>query len=469
MLKTLRQPLSDLPSQIALHPRGSDAPDAVTVRPPGSKSLSNRALLLGALASGQSTIRHALTEADDGRVMIRALGQLGAHIGHQPDGSLAVVGVSGQWATDGPTTLDLHNAGTATRFLAAAALLAKHPITLDGNARMRERPIAELAEVLQRFGANVSYAKNNGCPPVTIAAQGKCVEATAQPVIEIGTTQSSQFISAIALVAPFLPKGLTLRLTGEVTSPSYVVMTLGLLAKLGVRVQTSEDIRLIRIAPCELAGFDYSVEPDASGATYFWAAGAMVPGLRCKVEGLDATSLQGDARFPEVLGRMGARIGRSTVGADDPYVEVEGPSALKPILVELSEMPDAAMTLASVACFAEGTSILRGLRTLRVKETDRIEAMRNELTKVGVTIENPVQGDDGTMTITPPPGGIDCSPNAPPVVFDTYDDHRMAMSLALIGLRRPNVRINDPKCVAKTYPTFWGDFARLYAPADSTD
>jgi 3-phosphoshikimate 1-carboxyvinyltransferase len=181
------------------------------------------------------------------------------------------------------------------------------------------------------------------------------------------------------------------------------------------------------------------------------------------VGGLGAGSLQGDAQFPEVLSRMGVRVIRRD--GPEPALGVVGPPSLEPVLADLSDMPDAAMTLAAVACFAPGASILRGLRTLRVKECDRIEAMRVELGKIGVRVDSPVQGDPGAVTITPPAGGIDCSPSAPPVEFQTYDDHRMAMSLAIIGLRRPNVTIRHPACVGKTYPAFWSHLGALIARA----
>jgi len=236
-------------------------------------------------------------------------------------------------------------------------------------------------------------------------------------------------------------------------------------------VQHSADQRVIRVrgenGAAGLRGFEYRVEPDASGATYFWAAAAVTPGAVCRVMGLDDDSLQGDSDFPMLLRRMGAVVhehkrGGTAEGGTESHIEVTGPRLLKPILADMSEMPDAAMTLAAVACFAQGTSILRGLRTLRVKETDRIAAVCAELAKIGVDIEPAAAGDPDALTITPPRNGVDCSPGAARVEFETYDDHRMAMSLAIIGLRRPNVFIKNPACVAKTYPTFWRDFALLY-------
>jgi 3-phosphoshikimate 1-carboxyvinyltransferase len=295
--------------------------------------------------------------------------------------------------------------------------------------------------------------------------------------LTLSTTLSSQFISALLLIAPWLPGGLTLKLEGEVTSPTYVHMTLGLLDQFGATVRTSDSLAVIRVAPppggAGLAPFDYLVEPDASGATYFWGAAAFVPGAICRVEGLDSHSLQGDTRFPDLLARMGATLLRDDAAPGPhpapegdpaphvPSIGIRGPATLAPIMADLSPMPDATMTLAVAACFASGRSILRGLRTLRVKETDRIAALQAELAKLGVKVETNVLGDRDAITITPPPAGISVSPDAPPIVFDTYDDHRMAMSLALIGLRRPNVFIRNPGCVAKTYPAFWRDFAGL--------
>jgi 3-phosphoshikimate 1-carboxyvinyltransferase len=388
-------------------------------------------------------------------------------------------------------TVNLNNAGTATRFLAAAALLGSAPIVIDGNARMRERPIGELAEVLTQLGAKIEYAGREGFPPLRIHPLAE--RKGPGRVLDIPTTQSSQFISAILMVAPWLAGGLTIRLTGEITSPMYIEMTIGLLQQVGAMVKTSEDLRVIRVGPPSaqatgpglgLQAFDYDVEPDASGATYFWAAAAINPGSMARVTGLSHRSLQGDADFPSLLARMGAVIEQHPATQTTPhgvanaavmpairdesdprshFIRVTGPGRLEPIMADLSKMPDTAMTLASVACFAPGMSILRGLRTLRVKETDRIEAMRNELTKIGVRIDCPVMGDHDVMGITPPPGDMALASSR--VEFDTYDDHRMAMSLALIGLRRPNVFIKDPQCVAKTYPTFWRDLARLYVNA----
>lgn len=444
-------------------------PFRASIRPPGSKSLTNRALLLAALARGESLIRRPLLEADDAQRMIVAITRLGATVARAGQ-DLKITGVNGRWVVPPEgVTLDLGNAGTATRFLAAAALLAPGPVTVDGNARMRQRPIGELAGALIHMHANIEFTGVKGCPPMKIVPpKGPPGEARA---LVLPTTMSSQFISALLLVAPWLAQDVTIKLVGEITSAPYIAMTIGLLQKLGAHVRMTEDLRVTRVGPARgpdgltrgfgLESFTYNTEPDASGATYFWAAAAVVPGAVCKVQGLGPGSLQGDAAFPELLVRMGAGV--KPAGTDeDPAIECKGPARLGPILADMADMPDAAMTLAAAACFAEGTSILRGLGTLRHKETDRLAAMKNELTKIGVTVRTPVAGDGDAITITPPPGGIDCSPGCPRVEFETYDDHRMAMSLALIGLRRPNVFIKNPACVNKTYTGFWHDLAKLY-------
>jgi 3-phosphoshikimate 1-carboxyvinyltransferase len=414
-------------------------------------------MLLAGLARGTSTICNALIAGEDGVMMRRGLEALGAGVVDVRDGCVEVTGVGGRWPAGG-VTLELGGSGTSVRFLAAGAVLASGPVTIDGSARMRERPIGELGELLKGLGCSVEYLGSAGFPPVRITPPAPA--ASAGGTIDVKSFQSSQFISGLLLIGTWLPRGLTLRLHGAVTSASYIQMTLGLLTRLGAAVRTSEDLRVIRLGPGGegVSPFEYTVEPDATGATYFWGAGALAG--RCRVMGLDSGSLQGDSDFPEVLGRMGAKVTRT--GGRDAAIEVAAPRQLRPILADMSSMPDAAMTLAAVACFADGTSILRGLRTLHIKECDRIAALQTELTKLGVNVQTPVQNDPDAMTITPPAGGIDCSPTAAPVVFDTYDDHRMAMALALIGLRRPNVTIRNPACVGKTYPGFWQDLAKLY-------
>lgn len=480
--RVLGRALADLPDPLAVVPpvreRGR-APIDVSVRPPGSKSLTNRVLLLAALARGESTVRRGLLGADDAERMLTALAQLGARIDRSDEAALRITGVGGRWRTgsggNGPggVELNLNNAGTATRFLSAAALLADGPVTIDGNERMRQRPIGELGTALETLGARIEFLGDAGCPPMRITPpEGN---RPAVGVVELGPTQSSQFISALLLVAPMLPGGLTLKLTGGVTSASYVRMTVGLLGRLGVRVRASADLSVLQVSEADggaIGWFDETVEPDASGATYWHAAGCLLRDATVRVVGLPgpgeedgdgAGSLQGDAAFPEVLTKLGAGVVSGWLKDGSPTVAVRGVRELRPVMVDMSDMPDAVMSLAACCAFAGGTSIVRGVRTLRVKETDRIEALRVELGKIGVEVTPTLNGDDDVLSITPPAGGVDCSAGVSRVEFDTYDDHRMAMSLALIGLRRPNVWIREPGCVAKTYPGYWADLAKLYA------
>tara|TARA_E500000305_G_scaffold110282_1_gene117725 strand:+ start:128 stop:928 length:801 start_codon:yes stop_codon:yes gene_type:complete len=265
------------------------------------------------------------------------------------------------------------------------------------------------------------------------------------------------------LTAVFLEQGLTLTFPDGITSQSYVQMTLDLLDHLGVHTRSAQDLSVIQVLP-GLNGFTLDIEPDASGATYWWAAGALLPTATVRVEGFSSTtnSLQGDAQFPTLLEQMGCTLISSSNGHNNTLT-VKGTNDLRPIMCDMRDMPDAVMSLAAVACFAPGTTIVKGVKTLRVKECDRIDAMKIELAKLGVTIADNLNGDEDALSITPPTDGIDCSDTAPPVSFDTYDDHRMAMSLALLALRRPNITINDPKCVAKTYPNYFQHFANLYS------
>lgn len=441
-VEILKRPLEEMPAELALMPLAG-AFD-VAIRPPGSKSLTNRALLMAALADGESVIRYPLLEADDARVMVAALRTLGVGVEIDGDGTAWVRGCGGR--LKGNCTLNLNNAGTATRFLTAAACLADGPVVLDGNARMRQRPIGELRAMLRNLGVQVDELGHAGCVPLRV------IPASVQGgVMDVGSMLSSQFVSAVMMVSPYFKLGLEMRFTEAVTSPAYIEMTARLMRETGYAVvEGSCAERRVRVAAGLPRAIAYDVEADASGATYFLGAAAVAHGSRCAIEGMPTDSLQGDAAFAGVLDRMRA-----------------GAGGLRGVEADLSLMPDTAMTLAAVACFAEGTTTIRGLRTLRVKETDRIAAIVTELAKVGVAVEVfSYTAEDGAadegVRITPPPAGIHCSAKAPTVVFETYDDHRMAMSLALIGLRRPNVVIRDPGCVAKTYPGFWRDWALLY-------
>lgn len=457
-----------IPTIDQVRSRGSGPVD---IAPPGSKSLTNRAILLAALADGVSTLRRPLVDADDAEVMLMAVERLGATVVRGPS-TLRIEGVAGRWRparveADGSVHVHLRNAGTAVRFLAGAALCSEVPVVIDGDPRMHDRPIGELAAWLRRLGCDVAFlGRRDDCPPLRITPPA------ARPIdasLAVGVAPSSQFVSALLLAAPFMPGGMTIRLERPPVSESYIRMTAGLLGRVGVEVKSSHDGRILRVPassgdpPC-IPAFDLDIEPDASGAVPFWAAAAMAgrPDVACRVDALGADSLQGDVRVVQALGRMGAAVDMRPSLAGG-RIEVRGATSLRPILVDCADMPDAAMALASAACFAEGTSILRGLGTLRVKECDRIAAMQSELAKIGVRVEADVAGDPDAVTVTPPVGGVDCSAGVPPVRFDTFEDHRMAMAFSLIGLRRPNTWINEPGCVAKTYPGFWRDLATFLA------
>ncbi|MCA9281919.1 MAG: 3-phosphoshikimate 1-carboxyvinyltransferase [Phycisphaerales bacterium] len=434
-----------------------DAPARVAICPPGSKSITNRVLLLAALSRGTSIIQNALTDADDAQRMLTAIDTLGARVTQAPDGSLHIKGVAGRWKQpNAPARLNLGNAGTATRFLTAATLLAdpdRPPLTIDGNERMRQRPIAELVDALRSIGARIDYQHNDGFPPLTVHP---LLDPSASEV-SFARTASGQYISAMMLLAPFLPDGLTTRFNEAPTSAAYIDMTLAVLRECGVNI-TGSPPDDVTIEPGGIEPFEFEVEPDASGAVPFWCAAALTKGLTVRTPGIRFTSSQSDARVPMVLRQIGASIEYDAGGCS-----VTGTGQLHAIDTDLSSMPDAAMSIAVVAAFAQGVSTLRGLRTLRVKETDRIAALHHELAKIEVEVEpfNTPDGDEA-IRIVPPVGGLKPATDSDTIHFDTYDDHRMAMSMALVSLRRSHVVINDPDCVAKTYPAFWDDWETLY-------
>jgi 3-phosphoshikimate 1-carboxyvinyltransferase len=424
-----------------------------SLRPPGSKSLTNRALLLAALAGGTSRLSNVLL-ADDSRVMFDALRKLGFSVElDEAARSVTVHGRGGVIPADS-AELSLGNAGTAYRFLTAAVCLGKGVYTLDGVPRMRQRPIGQLVEPLRLLGAEVQCLGEEGYPPLRITA-----DRLPGGELTLAPTLSSQYISALMQAGVCTSLGMTLRLEGEVTSLPYIIMTAELMKVFGAKVtiQTFEEeadddevgdrCTIVTAHPGGYRATDYNVEPDASNASYFLAAAAVIPGSVCTIEQLGTKSLQGDARFIEVLGQMGARI-----EATENYLRVTGPDRLRGVDIDLNDMPDTAQTLAVVALFADGPTAIRNVGNLRVKETDRLAALRTELTKLGAKAV--IEGDD--LIVTGPA-------RLTPAAIDTYDDHRMAMSFAIAGLRSPGVRINDPSCVNKSFPEFWDYLQRLGA------
>ncbi len=407
------------------------------VRPPGSKSLTNRALLLAALARGRSVLRGVLF-SDDTRVMLDALARLGFDLTiDEDDQRVEVVGGNGAMPAR-QAELFLGNAGTAYRFLTAACCLGEGTYTLDGIPRMRQRPIGQLVTPLRELGATIDYLGEEGFPPLRIEGGIRGGE------LVMPATLSSQYISALLQVGPLLPEGLSVRFASSVISAPYVWMTVRLMEAFGVQCEAAPDLSSILVPPGTYEARDWMIEPDASNASYFLAAAAIVPGSSCTIEGLGKQSLQGDVGFADVLHQMGAGLlfGRDFITVQAPPADVP----LRGIDIDLNHMPDMAQTLAVVALFARGTTVIRNVGNLRVKETDRLAALRNELSKLGATVT--IEGDD--LIIDPPTDN-----QLTPAAIDTYDDHRMAMSFAVAGLRSPGVTINDPACVNKTFPDYF--------------
>jgi 3-phosphoshikimate 1-carboxyvinyltransferase len=408
-----------------------------TLRLPGSKSISNRVLLLSALAKGKTQVR-GLLDADDTRVMLDALQKLGVRIDTRDFASLVVAG-EGRFKPQ-KRDLFLGNAGTAFRPLTAALAVCGGEYRLMGKPRMHERPIRDLVEPLRRIGAKIEYAGNEGYPPLNIGTGDIRVAGT----IPMRGNVSSQYLSALLMALP-LAGGGTVEIEGTLISKPYVTITLNMMRKFGNEVTVngwkSFDVRgYDYVAPTEIF-----VEGDASSASYFLAAAAITGGP-LRVTGVGRDSIQGDVAFTEVLAAMGANV---DIGPD--WIEVSSSGKLHPIDMDLNHIPDAAMTAAVTALFAEGPSAIRNIGSWQVKETDRITAMARELRKFGATV---VEGPD-FLKITPP-ARIKSG-----VAVDTYDDHRMAMCFSLAALGGVPVRINDPDCVAKTFPSYFVEFDRL--------
>lgn len=417
-----------------------------TVRLPGSKSISNRVLLLAALAEGETTISNLL-DSDDTRVMLAALEKLGVKLTREGD-TCVVQGARGAFAAK-TADLFLGNAGTAIRPLTAALAVNGGDYRVHGVPRMHERPIGDLVDGLRQIGACIDYEANEGYPPLRIRPGAIAIE---EPIRVRGDV-SSQFLTALLMALPLVPAKsgeIVLEVEGELISKPYIEITMKLMERFGVAVAREGWQRFT--VP---AGVRYQapgaimVEGDASSASYFLAAGA-VGGGPVRVVGVGRESIQGDVAFADALTAMGANV---TMAQD--WIEVRGVGhdhgQLEAVDMDFNLIPDAAMTIAVCALFARGTTTLRNIGSWRVKETDRIAAMAKELRKVGATIE---EGED-FLIVTPP---AKLTPNA---AIDTYDDHRMAMCFSLVSLGGVPVRINDPKCVGKTFPDYFDRFETL--------
>jgi len=426
--------LTEAPDAVAIRARGRlDA----TVRVPGSRSLTNRALLAAALARGESRLAGAL-HSDDTEAMCDCLGALGVAVDAACD-PWRVAGAAGRLRTP-DRTLDVRMSGTTARFITAAATLADGPARIDGARRMRERPIRDLADALAGLGARIHVEGAGGCPPVRTEGAG-----LAGGSVVIDASRSSQYVSAVLLAAPCARSDVVLRLKdGVLVSRPYVAMTLQVMEAFGADAGWAGDDTLWVRAGHPYRGCDYTVEPDASSASYPFAAAAITGG-RVRVEGLSGRSVQADVRFLDALEAMGCDVVRG-----EDFCEVRAPQAgLTGIDVDAGDFPDACMTLAVVAAFARGPTRIRNVANLRIKESDRLAGLESELRKLGADVR--AGADDLSIRPGPLRGAA----------LDTYDDHRMAMALSLAGLRVPGVVIRDPDCVRKTWPDWFATLERL--------
>jgi 3-phosphoshikimate 1-carboxyvinyltransferase len=419
------------------------------VRLPGSKSISNRILLLATLAEGETQVRELLASDDTAR-MLEALTALGVSITHSGDNDYLVRGIGGQSKVRFPVAeadLFLGNAGTAFRPLTAVLAMAQGNYRLSGVPRMHQRPIGDLVDALRQLGAEINYLGIDGFPPLEI----KPAHIHAGRVTLRGNI-SSQFLTGLLLALPLSEtvagEGMTIEVIGELISRPYVELTIALMARFGVRVE-HDDWQCFTLCGGQhyRSPGEIFVEGDASSASYFLAAGA-IGGGPVRVEGVGRGSLQGDIRFAEALQKMGADI---TFG--DNWIEACAPKSgrLRSIDIDCNHIPDAAMTLAVAALFADGVTVLRNIASWRVKETDRLEAMARELRKLGAEVGEGVD----FLRIEPSP-----SHQLRYAEIDTYDDHRMAMCFSLASLGTP-LRINDPNCVAKTFPDYFEKFSTI--------
>lgn len=405
-----------------------------TVHVPGSKSITNRALPIAALAKGETVLTGALF-SDDTQYMAAALNQLGIRVTSDPQAqSFTITGCDGRIPAES-ANLFLGNSGTSVRFLAAMVALGHGTYVLDGVPRMRERPIDPLIRALNELGVNVTSQMTEGYPPLSIKSSG-----ISGDTVTMAGNKSSQYFTGLMMTAPYAANGMTINVDGELVSQPYIDITADVMAAFGVDAEIDEDYRQFRVASGQrYQGRVYAIEPDASNASYFFAAAA-VTGGEVRVDGLGIDSLQGDLDFVYILEEMGATV---EVGDDETVVRGPANGKLRGGEFDMTEVSDTAQTLAAIAPFADSPVTIRGVAHNRIKETDRIANVAIELRKLGQEVE---EFEDG-MTITPAP--------VTPAEIETYDDHRMAMSFGITGLRAPGVRILDPGCTAKTFPDYF--------------
>ena len=410
-----------------------------TVNVPGSKSLSNRALLLAALAKGETHLSNLL-DSEDIQHMLNALTKLNVTYRLSDCKTQCwVTGNAGVFNVPEPVSLFLGNAGTAMRPLCAALACSQGTFELTGEPRMEERPIGALVDSLRQAGAEINYLKNTDYPPLSIKGQ-----ALQGGQVTVDGSVSSQFLTALLMSAPLFAEDTTIIISGELVSKPYIDITLHTMAQFGIEVENQNYQQFVVKGQQQYQSpGHFMVEGDASSASYFLAAGA-IKGGTVKVTGIGKNSIQGDIRFAEVLEKMGA-----TVNWQNDFIEItSGP--LKAVDLDMNHIPDAAMTIATTALFATGTTSIRNIYNWRVKETDRLAAMSCELRKVGAIVD---EGED-YITITPPQ-------QIAYAAIDTYNDHRIAMCFSLIALSDTKVTINDPGCTAKTFPDYFQRFATI--------
>ncbi len=416
-----------------------EAPLDAVVSVPGSKSLTQRALIAAALAEGQSTLMGPLA-SEDTHYTMTALRQIGVRIDDSDPLTWIIQGCGGRIQCP-HQDIFLGNNGTATRFLTSLVALGQGGFRISGSERMAQRPIAPLMAALQGWGGELTSEAGNGCPPLRIEAKGLAGGSTTLP-----EGKSSQYLSSLLLVAPYTQEPAELHVQGTVLSRPYVEMTLAVMADFGIQVEAASELNHFCIPQGCYSGRDYAVEGDASGASYFWAAAA-VTGGKVRVANVPDPSLQGDAGLVPLLARMGCTVSKAEGG-----ICVQGPEYLRALEVDMGNMPDVAPTLAVVAAFAHGTSVINNIEHLRIKECDRLAVMVQNLQKIGAVVE-----EEADRMIIHGKGKAGLHGAEIP----TFEDHRMAMCFAVAGLCIPGIKIHGEDCVAKSFPDFWQRFAQL--------
>ena len=415
-----------------------DHPVDADIRVPGSKSYTNRALIIAALANGKTHLTGAL-KSDDTQHMSKCLNDLGIFVEECGDEEFIIHGTNGQIpARDGD--LFVGNSGTTARFLTALTSLGTGRYRIDGVPRMRQRPIQDLLDGLSKLGVQPATELNNGCPPLRIASTGIRGGSIGLP-----GGRSSQYLTALLLVSAYAEQDVDIHIEGNLVSTPYIDMTIQIMKDFGVEVENHDYRRFAVRSGQRFRCQDYQIEPDATNASYFFAAAALTGG-RIRILDIPSTTAQGDLAFVQVLGKMGCQVRKTGNG-----LEVTGPKQLRGVDVDLNKMPDVVQTVCVLAPFASGPVKVRNVSNLRIKETDRIAAMATELRKLGIRVETMPDG------LTVHPGIAEL-----PARLETYEDHRMAMSLALIGLRVPGIEILDPGCVDKSYPSFFQHLETLH-------